>query len=162
LDEPSEAAALYDAIIDPDTTDSTLTIHNITNVSAGDYIFVERNSIEFGHGYLVVGWGQIMSCPSALSTTWGFSSDDAQSLLYPSFASAPSNAAIVPYVVDFPGSVDSPNQTQRPRPRPFYCSYFNDPTTLRHQLVSDGFAFFTLPNTINIQADLIFSSPNSN
>jgi hypothetical protein len=156
LDE--NPSIFFNTFINPDTP-TEFTVQRITEIQQGDYIFVERAS-EFGHGYLVVGWGDIMSCPSALSRIWTFSPGNAQ--LFASFLSA-QNRNVVPYVVDFPGSADSSNQTQRPRPRPFYCADYQDPNTnqdpnnIRFQRTLDGFAFFTLPNSISLPINFLYT-----
>jgi len=79
-----------------------------------------------GHGFLVVGWGKITSCPDALNRIWAYTSaaNENYGQLFPSFEDA-ATELIVPYVVDFSGGI-STGQLQRPRPRPFYCAQYND------------------------------------
>lgn len=87
---------------------------------------------------------------------------------------------IVPYVVDFPGGVDRTagniaagalsDQLQRPKPRPFYCSGYDDPVT--SPIRPDGNAvasyfnpqhdtgywrFYTLPSgLLNLTAERLY------
>jgi|GEM_PF-2014947 hypothetical protein len=153
----------YEALINPSSANQEHTINGITELHTGDYVFVERSlASNAGHGYLIVGWGQISSCPTALSNIWSFSDNPDHSRLYYSFEQAQTNNVtyVVPYVVDFPGSVDSGNQTQRPRPRPFYCADYRDPQTNNYQLLSDGFAFFTFPNAVTLPVSALYTSPD--
>jgi hypothetical protein len=151
----------YDRFIDPNSNDLEFHIDGIEQIQAGDYVFVERRfDNDNTHGFLVVGWGNIMSCPSALELLWIYETPsqgtNQYAQLYTNFASAPDN--VVPYVADFPGSVDSGNQTQRPRPRPFYCADYFDPSTQNYQTVNDGFAFFRFPNSIAIPHQKLYQS----
>ena len=106
---------------------------------------MDDETIPDAHGFFVAGWGPIQSCPTALTQTWSLniSSVVGTGSLYIDHTSALAGYAarpfIVPYVVDFPGGVDRTQQNitsgalsdqlQRPRPRPFYCSAYDDPAT---------------------------------
>jgi hypothetical protein len=85
---------------------SDRTFTGIQNVQQGDYIYINRRDPDTGHGFLVVGWGQITSCPDALDRVWTFeiAANQGYGQLFPSFGQAPTNL-IVPYVVDFSGGV---------------------------------------------------------
>jgi hypothetical protein len=87
----------------------------------GDVLNVSCGAI----GFLVVGWGEITSCPDALNSIWTFDILNTRRL-YQSSAEA-QNAGetyVVPYVVDFSGGIRY-GQLQRPRPRPFYCAEYS-------------------------------------
>jgi hypothetical protein len=97
----------------------------ILGVETGDYVHINPNDV-FGHGFLVVGWGEITSCPDALNSIWSFGAPDTRTL-YQNFADAQTAGAmyVVPYIVDFSGGIRD-GQLQRPRPRPFYCAEYKD------------------------------------
>jgi hypothetical protein len=97
----------------------------ILGVETGDYVHINPNRLS-GHGFLVVGWGEITSCLDALNSIWTFDIPNTRTL-YQSVADAQRTGAIyvVPYVVDFSGGI-SDGQLQRPRPRPFYCAEYSD------------------------------------
>ena len=164
-------------------------LHEMTR---GNYITVPSGD---GHGFFVVGWGPIVSCPRALgedaqfsNILWILANDPeiasqasvAGHIPLPIFSS--SNDAIpyesedvvideafnysyvVPYVVDFPGSIDRPesaegHQLQRPRPRPFYCSTYNDPTSFDSTWEKGFWLFYTFLDNENLQiiADVLYT-----
>jgi hypothetical protein len=160
LDE--QPGLFYNTFINPDAADPKYLITGIEQLETGDYMFVERSFYtDTGHGYLIAGWGKIMSCPHALSIIWTFEPpiNSQYERLYLDYDSAPDN--VVPYVVDFPGSVDAA-QTQRPRPRPFYCADYIDPNTGQFQFTDDGFAFFSFPNEITLSDNKIYTSSDWN
>ena len=149
--------AFFDRYINPNTQNQ-YTIQGITSVRPGDYIFINRQTVN-GHGLLIAGWGAVMSCPSALSKVWTFSPSALaeQGQLFQTFGDA-EGAAVVPYVVDFPGPIDPPgNQLQLPRARPFYCSQYRNPGFFS---LEDDWAFYTFPSTVTIPVDRLYISAN--
>jgi hypothetical protein len=149
VDQPNREA-FYDEYFNP-SSNSARRFENIYNVRQGDYIFINRPVQDiFGHGFLVVGWGEITSCPDALSRLWKFTtpSNQDERQLFADFASAGTNL-VVPYVVDFSGGI-SFRQLQQPRPRPFYCAEHENPNSF---LLNDSYAFYAFPDgvvTINV------------
>lgn len=134
------------------TTASPRLLGDITLMRTGDYITVPDELGIDEHGFFVAGWGPIQACPTALSRNWSLALNPVtvteMGLLYPDHDSALQGYAtrpyVVLYVVDFPGGVDRipvnytptathagalSDQLQRPKPRPFYCSGYDDPAT---------------------------------
>ena len=139
---------------------------DLTRIKSGDYITIKSSG---GHGFLVVGWGPIVSCPTAVSTIYTLSSAGGQIFADYDSAIAPQSplSGAVPYVVDFPGTIDRPAnavgvpQLQRPRARPFYCSAHNNPDHFEVSGTSGGFwRFYTFPDSISLQANHLYISPN--
>lgn len=92
-------------------------------IDTGDYIYVNLGVGSVSHGFLIVGWGPAVECPSGLNaplvTTVNTASSDGQYQLQ----RIPDT---VPYIVDFGYSYNSGESAtgwlQDPRPRPFYCT----------------------------------------
>jgi hypothetical protein len=158
----------------------------LSTISTGDYVTIPSGD---GHGFLVVGWGPIMSCPAALENQIWLLNDetfdyykaqaDHKSIivkrLYMTHDEA-RNAAVefryqypVPYVVDFPGSIDQEGptpQVQLPQPRPFYCAAYNsEPQNIKLQFdLSFNFGFFRFyefPDTIVVRRNQIYPASDS-
>jgi hypothetical protein len=148
LTQEQNRCQFYDEYFNPSSTSDRL-FSGIQQVQQGDYLFINRDAIT-GHGFLVVGWGQITSCPDALSKLWTFTTSTSamEGQLFPNFPSAGSNL-IVPYIVDFSGGI-SYSQLQRPRPRPFYCAQYNDGEDGNFFNLLDSFAFYGMPIDIVI------------
>jgi hypothetical protein len=94
--------------------------NGLHHVKTGDYMYVERDKNVINehprHGYLVVGWGNVLSCDAALDVVWTF---DAVTKIYKDFDIASSELnSVIPYVVDFPGGIDSISKPQNQLPRP--------------------------------------------
>jgi hypothetical protein len=60
-------------------------------------------------------------------------------------------------VVDFPGPFGQ--QTERSRPRPFYCTQHEDK---QYIYARDGFSFHTLPDFVILQVDRLFEPTQPN
>ena len=149
LDDFEGAQEFYEAFI--------ATIPNITLVEIGDYVFTDRNSAS-GHGYLVAGWGSIMSCPTAYSKIWRYETVPAgQENVYGQLTFY--EPGLTPYVVDFPGSIDV-RQTQRPRPRPFYCAPYDDLELTFSQDVNDDLSFYKIlsDSSLAILSEQVYTS----
>jgi hypothetical protein len=156
LDE--NPSIFYNNFIVNTQNESPYIIPNITNLQTGDYAFSGQGyTASWGHGYLIAGWGPISSCPTALSKVWSL--EILPNALFLDHTSAVANYTYaVPYVVDFPGSVDSDKQTQRPRPRPFYCINYNDPVTMKYQINDNGLSFHSLPSVVSIPFKNLYTS----
>jgi len=150
LTQEGNRRAFYEEYLNPDST-SDRAFGGIQNVQQGDYVYINRSNPNRGHGFLVVGWGEITSCPDALSRVWRFEDpqgDARYGRLLPRFNDAGTDL-IVPYVVDFSGGINT-GQLQRPRPRPFYCAQYDDntdgnPSTDNVFVLEDDYAFFGYP-----------------
>ncbi len=138
----------------------------VQNIQQGDYVWINsrldlpgQNDTD-NHGFFVIGWGTILTCNDALAlSTPSF---------YSTYAEAQStipNNPVVPYVVDFAG-IRSTGRTQRPIPRPFYCSWHEQDGddivfgSFGHDADQDrhSWYFFTLPNMVTIDQDQIYAS----
>jgi hypothetical protein len=134
---------------------------DIQSVELGDYIFINRPITDsLGHGFLVVGWGEITSCSNALGRFWTYDipSDPNDGQLFVSFTNA-NNHLVVPYVVDFSGGIHYA-QLQQPRARPFYCAQHHNPRFFR---INDSYEFYRFPKTsVAIEASDLFTPMNWN
>jgi hypothetical protein len=137
----NDPVPFFDRFINPDSQNEH-TVDRITDIKTGDYLFILRGNT-LGHGFLIVGWGEIMSCPSALGTIWSFETpiQSYEGQIYMRYTDRPPNLPVVPYIVDFSGGIDS-SQLQLPQPRPFYCSQYENPQNFQNNLF-DSWRFYT-------------------
>jgi hypothetical protein len=165
------------------------TAAQIPAVQAGDYVWVDSISIfasnpgepEFcyaaghPHGFIVVGWGPIPDDDgddrATCAEIWARSEDQHYTLDGQTLLPGPSQDRIdlystqrvntVPYVVDFAGTTNGP-QTQRPIPRPFFCSRADDPllSGSADQFARHGWYFFLLPDQVSVTHDELFYPDN--
>jgi hypothetical protein len=149
LTQEENQRAFYEEYLDPSSA-SERAFQGIQNVQQGDYVYINRRDPDTGHGFLVVGWGEITSCPDALNRMWIYTSpaNGNYGQLFPRFGDADSDL-VIPYVVDFSGGINT-GQLQRPRPRPFYCAQYDDnidgdPSTDDFFILRDDYAFFGYP-----------------
>jgi hypothetical protein len=118
------------------------------------------------------------SAPDALDIVWDFAGQPQNNKLYVSYPEAIANEGnnyAIPYVVDFPGpfpytfqtlpdgtTIGGNFQTQRPRPRPYYCAGYRDNYEWAHRdsffSAETGFQFVILPNVLEIPANQLFVS----
>jgi len=122
--------------------------------SLGDYLYINRSNADLGHGFLVIGWGEITSCPDALGRIWTYDPplDQQHGQLFTDFADAGTDL-VVPYVVDFSGGI-SFSQLQRVRPRPFYCTFHQNPGSFA---LEDSYAFYDFPNETTIEVQQLYT-----
>ncbi|MCI0714175.1 MAG: SH3 domain-containing protein [Chloroflexi bacterium] len=119
---------------------------HLGQLQKGDYMWINSYSSAVAgsdvHGFLIVGWGEPMDCSDALSTNFTAAS----------FADTipPDPTLAVPYVVDFV-------VVQKPIPRPFYCSRFQEPG--RPNFVPHEWFFYTLPDQISIPDSELYTDP---
>lgn len=96
---------------------------NLQVIQTGDYIYVNLGADGVSHGFLIVGWGPAVECPSGLNSPLVASVDTSSTEGQYQLRRIPNT---VPYVVDFGyafnAEVDATGWLQDPRPRPFYCS----------------------------------------
>ena len=157
LDVADNAQMFFELFIRSNSS-SELRFSEIDQYEIGDYVYINRGFDKpLGHGFLIVGWGPVTSCPTALRTVYTFRSSIQSTRLLESYTDA---NPVVPYVSDFSGPRDGV-QLQRPRPRPFYCALYPDPDSGPQGRfdVDDGFGFFKLPDTRSIVADDLYVSP---
>jgi hypothetical protein len=160
----------------------------LTGIQSGDYIYVNSivtsaNNPGDTHGFVVIGWGPILDCEDTINTTFTFQTSNAGdgtdylNTIFPNSSSAygydvsgsltVNVFGSIPYVVDFSGTSHNLRR-QTPKPRPFYCSAYNDLTTVgdpNTQGQQENYFgrdhewfFFTMPNDITIPSDRIFVS----
>lgn len=148
----------------------------IGTIKTGDYVTVRSGD---GHGFFIAGWGPILSCPTALADQKSWLLNDSTyneysiqaglnlspQPLYSTNAEAQlSYPYSVPYVVDFPGSVDEGGLLQRPKPRPFYCAAYPDDNHSRpggfDMSYSSGFLrFYTFPDSVALAVGQLYMPP---
>lgn len=174
------------------------------DIKSGDYMWINSLRVVLescqllgdNHGFFVVGWGTPAVCFDGFTTSQSVGEafilnpqtvisgatgniNELGLELYPSLQYARSvygnnDAPFVPYVVDFPGIFTG--RTQRPIPRPFYCSRAPDYDEFTldqnnrlqrtsfaenvpfpgHFLSPHGFYFFLLPDEIGLNADQVY------
>jgi len=131
---------------------------NLSGIEAGDYMFINSGNYSSvsnadDHGYIVVGWGNVINCADALE-------DSSLAALQTEKTSGDQ----VPYVVDYSygGAVDNRGWTQDPRPRPFYCSKYSQGDS--YQPFGDGgsheWFFYHIPDYVYIPCDRQYHSQN--
>jgi hypothetical protein len=101
-------------------------VEALAQIQTGDYIFMNLGATGVSHGFLIVGWGPAVECPSGLNSPQASDEDeyDDAATLGKYWTEKKENS--VPYVVDFGYSYNTTEGKtgwlQDPRPRPFYCS----------------------------------------
>jgi hypothetical protein len=127
---------------------SELLLDRINNIQQGDYMWI---SPEVGddHGFIVVGWAEAENCAIALSTS--------QRSYFTTYSHAINNNihAPLPYVVDF-------TRLQRVSPRPFFCTFYQDPESedSDKRLSNHDWFFYTIPDSIHITMDQLYITQN--
>jgi hypothetical protein len=136
-------------------------------LQAGDYVWINSfdNAGSDYHGLVVVGWAEPTSCVVALNrisntATWLTYENGNIYRTYEEAYNSPNitrtsqnNPRVVPYVADY----TNPNTTQRPMPRPFYCTWYDD--------TGEGFAnhswyFYQIPKQMYFLKDQLFINTN--
>jgi hypothetical protein len=128
-------------------------------LSAGDYVFIDSGpTAQQGvggpdfHGFLVVGWGEVKTCLDALNSVYKLSTGSTiRDFLVVDLTRVSSpDVNVIPYVVDFPGVGKSGLQSSRPRP--FYCSAYQDQTVNNPNRFADRHSwwFVQLPTAVSI------------
>jgi predicted outer membrane repeat protein len=166
----------------------SLVAANLSDVGFGDYIFinsryrlenvVDCNNTQPGtenplcgdtHGFLVIGWGPLVGCSTTITTDFTFSQVNNldtpfQTSIFPDIDTAYKDVDLtqfsVPYVVDFSGATVA-GRIQTPKPRPFYCSAYDDNPSIPTQglfYTNHDWFFFTMPDSITIPAQRVYSS----
>jgi len=138
-------------------------------LQAGDYVWI--NSFDGPntdyHGLIVVGWAEPLPCLAALRRLDNTTANPWFTYEYgniyktykdaynsPNVTKTPQGSArVVPYVADY----TNPAITQRPMPRPFYCT--------RYTKDGDGFAphdwfFYRIPKQMHFLKNQLFVNPN--
>ncbi|KAB2892952.1 MAG: hypothetical protein F9K28_10695 [Bacteroidetes bacterium] len=151
----------------------------LASIQYGDYLYIntkyednckdqQGNNILCGdtHGFFIVGWGPLEQCQDAIDTEFGFKmvksgdGSDYPNTVFPDIASAYVNS--VPYMVDFSG-ISNDKRRQTPKPRPFYCSYYDDLTTLAadgsYFRTDHAWFFFTMPDALVLPVNRMYTSP---
>ena len=159
----------------------------LRTVQAGDYVYVNSamndqhpqagtyytGNPQPSHGFVVVGWGPMISCEIALDTEYQIVSSITQppaiNHLYLNIDDAEAADAFsqndeyfVPYVSDFSGP--PLDRVQPPIPRPFYCTRFADtnagaefsfgPYVVNETAYTANWYFFELPDYIQLSTQL--------
>jgi len=139
-------------------------------LQAGDYVWINSfNSSSGGdyHGLVVVGWAEPLSCEGALqhidnsATNLWFTYENGniyktynEAYNSPNVTKTPQGAArVVPYVADY----TNPSTTQRPMPRPFYCTWYDDTAS---GFVSHDWYFYRIPKQMHFLKNQLFVNPN--
>lgn len=147
----------------------------LPSVKSGDYIYINSFDPDIPsdtHGFVVVGWGPLVDCKDAISANFSFSTEnngngaEYMNTIFPDistaygFDSTKNTFGSIPYVVDFSGN-RSDGRRQTPKPRPFFCSAYNDPTTVGQENLFSSeheWYFFRLPDVITLPPTRINSS----
>jgi hypothetical protein len=132
---------------------------NLEWLSAGDYVFIDsgpkaQQGVGGGdfHGFLVIGWGEVKTCLDALNSVYKLSTGSTVKdflVVDLTYVSSP-DVNVTPYVVDFPGVGKSGLQSSRPRP--FYCSAYEDITVNKpaYFAAPHNWWFVQLPTAVSI------------
>jgi hypothetical protein len=88
------------------------------------------------HGLLVVGWGPIENCSTAVTTRRNITH----------FTESRTTALTVPYVADFASVIPS-------IARPFYCTMYNDQTDTLDHFEPHNWYVYRLPDSVTLTID---------
>jgi len=135
-------------------------VNNTPILRTGDYVYINPLNADF-HGFIVIGWWKIRSCTGAAiydQDIVDYPLTYLEAFNNPNIVKYAANnlALTVPYVVDFTG-------VQDPKPRPFYCTNFDEPdldNDLNTYFSDHSWRFFTLPSQINIPVSQIYTNHN--
>ena len=118
---------------------------NLAGIQMGDYILIDPFDTGGGaHGVLVVGWGSITNCGTAIGNRYTISS----------FTQSRTSSNMVPFIADF-------TRAQSPVPRPFYCTMYNDQQSpVQGFFERHDWRFYTIANFISRTKDQLYIDPN--
>jgi len=121
----------------------------LSSLKIGDFLAIDpyvSSTESNGHGFLVVGWGETVSCSIAMATNQRYTIANFRESIQPDFTT--------PYVVDF-------TQTQSPTARPFYCSMYDDQIPpIQNRFSRHDWYFYILRNSLTLPVSQIYVDPN--